>query len=450
MTRPLGLILTLGFAVLVRLSPEFQGSQGGAAALALGVTLLISYYTGRMFASWGLPSLTGYLAVGMLFGPHLLGAWYAPLGILDQKATDTLGLLDAVALGLIALTAGGELKMLALRKMAGKILGVITGQILVVTSGVVLAIFLTKSWFPLLADMGNGEVLAAALLFGVVALANSPATTLAIIQEFRTSGPVTDLALGVTVTKDIVVITLFTGVLSLAISLMGAEAGEFFLPRLAWEMFGSMAVGLGVGWLISRYLALVGYEAPVLMLGVAFLAVTLLPTWHLSGLLALMVAGFTIENFSVHGDTLIKAIERHSLPVYVVFFTIAGARLDLTSLVEMWPLALFLGAIRLVLTMAGTISGVWLAGGRGPLVAYGWSGFLAQAGVTMGFALLVEERVPGIGHGISTVILSVVALNQLIGPLLFRLGLGWAGEIPEKEAPGPSKEVAGGLTSERP
>jgi len=246
------------------------------------------------------------------------------------------------------------------------------------------------------------------------------------------------------VVKDVVVISLFTIVLAFAIALARPGAGfdATFLLLLAWEVAGSSAAGVLLGWLVAQYLAHVGRQAPLLVLAVAFISVTLLPAMHLSGLLCCMVAGFYIENYSPHGDELIQAVERHALPVYVVFFTIAGAGLDLAALRQTWPLALTLAVLRLALTVGGTWLGAWLT--RAPPVVQrtAWSGFVAQAGVTLGFAILIAERFPEIGASVKTVVLAVIALNQIAGPVLFRLGLARAGEA--DPAPGATRTARQG------
>lgn len=431
MSRGVALASVLVLAVVVRFAmPPAAAGDAGAAAMALGFVLLVAYFGGLAVAAAGLPTITGYIVVGMVFGPYLLGQLHPGLAVLGPRAVSTLRLLDGVALGLIALSAGGELRWSAVRRQARALAGVVAGQVVLVMAGVTALVWTFGGAFPSLAGFGPERVLAAALLLGAIATANSPATVLAIIQEYRARGPMTDVVLAVTVVKDVVVIPLFTVVLSFAILLArpGASLDASFLLMLGWEIAGSVLAGVLLGWLVVVYLAHLGHELPLLVLGVAFVSVTVLPALHLSGLLCCMVAGFYIENFSEHGDDLIQAIERHALPVYVVFFTIAGASLDLGALVATLPLALALAGVRGVLTAAGTALGARAAGAAAPVVRHAWSGFVAQAGVALGFAILVEQRFPEIGDVVRTVVLAVVAINQLVGPVAFRLGLSLAGE----------------------
>ena len=435
MRRWVGLLAVCVLIVAVRLVMPAE-ANAAVAAMALGFVLLVAFVLGRAVRRYGLPSITGYILVGMVSGPYLLGWVHPAFAVLGHSAVSSLRLMDGVALGLIALSAGGELKLEAVRRHARAIFAVIAGQVLLVFTGVVALLLAGSGLFPSLMDLAGGKLVAAALLFGVIATANSPATALAIIQEYRSRGPVTEIVLAVTVAKDAVVISLFTVILSFAVLTARPEASfdATFLLTLAWEVLGSIAVGVALGWGVALYVKHLGHELPLLILGVAFVAVAVLPLVYLSGLLALMVAGFTIENFSEHGEELIQAIERHSLPVYVVFFTIAGASLDLGALGATLPLALVLALTRGILTAGGTALGARWARAPVEAVRYGWSGFIAQAGVTLGFAILIEHRFPEIGVTVKTVTLAVIALNQLVGPVLFRYGLVWAGEAqPEEE-----------------
>jgi Kef-type K+ transport system membrane component KefB len=429
MRRALGLAAVFALVVAVRLSTG-QEANAASAAMALGFVLLVAFALGRVAPRIGLPAISGYIGVGMLCGPYLLGWVHPAFAVLGQSAVSSLRLLDSVALGLIALSAGGELRLEALRRHARTIGAVIAGQLGLVFAGVAGLVYVTAGLFPSLADLEGGRLAAAALLFAVMATANSPATALAIIQEVRSTGPVTDVVLAVTVAKDVAVISLFAVVLSVSVVMARPEAAfdAAFLGALAWEVLGSVALGGLLGWGVAAYMRRLGHELPLLVLGVAFCAVAVLPELHLSGLLALMVAGFTIENFSAQGEALLEAVARHSLPVYVVFFTLAGASLDLGALGATLPLALGLALLRGALTAGGTALGARWSGAPRAVVRLGWSGFVAQAGVTLGFAILVEQRFPELGPTVKTVTLAVIALNQLAGPVLFRYGLFRAGE----------------------
>jgi len=143
-----------------------------------------------------------------------------------------------------------------------------------------------------------------------------------------------------------------------------------------------------------------------------------------------MVAGFFVQNFSDSGAKLIDAIEESSLPIFVIFFAIAGASLNFPLFLENWLLALILVGLRMLTTFQGTYLGGKLTGAPEIVNRYGWMGFIGQAGLSLGLSVLVTRNIPGaIGVNIRTLIISTIAINQIIGPILFRYSLSKAGEI---------------------
>ena len=128
-----------------------------------------------------------------------------------------------------------------------------------------------------------------------------------------------------------------------------------------------------------------------------------------------------------------EQLERMALPVYVLFFCLAGASLDLDALWVTWPLAIFLVLVR----AAGIFSATWLAGivNRDPprhrQVA--WLAYLTQAGVAIGLANLAEKQFPAIGTILTTLVLAVISINQVVGPITFKISLNMAGETNQKD-----------------
>jgi Kef-type K+ transport system membrane component KefB len=140
-----------------------------------------------------------------------------------------------------------------------------------------------------------------------------------------------------------------------------------------------------------------------------------------------MVAGFFIENYSALGERLIRGLERSAFPVYVIFFAISGASIDLAALRASWLLALILVLVRAAAFYAGSFLAAVAVRDLRPHAHSLWSGFLAQAGVTMGIASLIERRVEW-GGEVKTIALALVAINQLIGPVVLKFLLEKKGE----------------------
>ena len=153
---------------------------------------------------------------------------------------------------------------------------------------------------------------------------------------------------------------------------------------------------------------------------------------NLEPLLICMSAGFSVQNFSDMGRFFMDGLERISLPIYVLFFSLAGASLDLDALHIAWPLALSLAVVRGL----GILAATWLAGvlNRDPAShrRSAWMAYLTQAGVAIGLAQLAERHFPEIGVYLTTVVLAVITINQVVGPITFKASLNIVGEADKR------------------
>ena len=399
--------------------------------MVFGFILFSSYFFGLIASNMKLPSLTGYILAGLLFGPYVFSGMLQNFSLYSVEVVQRLQLLDNIALGLIAFTAGGEINFNLVKRRLKSILYITGLQTIVVFLGVGTVFFIVLKLFPMNNLDTTIKILGVTILLGMTSVAKSPATTIAIINEYQSKGPLTEIALGVTIIKDVVVIVCFALVLSVSRILLisGSTFDIGFLGKLMWEIFGSIGLGIILGFFMVWYIKTIKTELPLLVIGIAFLGVYVSYEAHLSGLLICMTAGFWVENFSDFGDELIHAVERHSLPIYVIFFTIAGASINLPALYKMWFLATILVIGRLVFTFISTWLGCRLSGESKIIQNNAWGGFIAQAGVTLGLATLIEKTFPGVGSDLKTLLVASIAINQIIGPVLFRIALSKTGEI---------------------
>ncbi len=413
--------LLLLFA-LTYLSMEVSpaGWEGGRLAILTGFVLLVASVAGTLAARVGLPRLTGFIVVGILAGPSLLS-------IISAEAVDQLRLIDEFALALIALLAGGELKIEALRPRARTIASttlLVTG---VVWVGMVVVVLLVSPLVPFMADLGLGARVGLGLLLGVWAANSSPDLTVAVIEETRAKGPLTDVILGVTIVKDVLVIVLFTLTLALLEPALSASAGGFdtaILTGLAQEVGGALVVGAFLGWIFSLYLqGGEGDRPPIATFLFAYVIVVVANRLHIELLLTGVAAGFVIENLSPAGDRMIRGIESVSVVIFAFFFAIAGASLDLAAVRAFWLAALVVFAGRLLFTWGGAHLGTRLADAGDRIRRRTWQGLISQGGVTLGLLVLIERALPELGAGVMNLGMAVVVANILGGPILLKAAL---------------------------
>jgi Kef-type K+ transport system membrane component KefB len=228
----------------------------------------------------------------------------------------------------------------------------------------------------------------------------------------------------------VAILILIAVMIPLATVIMDPLAGFSFhaVREILLAILGSMAMGIVLGWFVTLYLKRVRPYRILFVLAVAFLAVNLGDWLDLESILVAMAAGFYVQNFSSQGRRLLHALEANSLPVYAIFFAVAGADLDISVLRDAWLVATALIITRASALWISTHLGARIASDTPVIRKHAWMGFLAQAGVTLGIANMVRERFPTVGAEVATIIVSMIAVNQLIGPPAFRWAVIKAGE----------------------
>ncbi len=421
--RVIGLSLTLlllfgiTFVAFAATEPAFPGAE---LAVLIGFVLLIANVAGSLAASSGLPRLTGYLIVGIVAGPSILG-------LMSPEAVEELALIDEFALALIALMAGGELKLSQLKPQARNILYATLSVTVIVWIGIAVLVVLMRPLVPFLVDLPFSGVVAVGLLLGIWSANSSPDLTVAVIKEMHTSGPLADVILGVTIVKDVVVIVFFTLTMALVAPLL--NPGEHFdsmaLLHLAQEVGGALVVGAGLGWVFSIYLGddQVRHRPPVATFLFAYVLVVVAERLGVELLLTGVAAGFVIENLSPAGDRMLRGIQSVAVVIFAFFFVVAGARLDLGAVRQFWLAALILFSGRAALTYWGARVGLARAGARPEISQKTWQGLLSQGGVTLGLVLVIQDTYPAVGSGIVALGMAVIIGNIMGGPILLKRAL---------------------------
>ncbi|MFO8174215.1 MAG: cation:proton antiporter [Longimicrobiales bacterium] len=420
MTRILTLSFTLValFGVAYLSLSAFQADRaGGQLTILMGFVLLAASVAGSLAATMRLPRITGFLVVGILAGPSMLA-------LIPREALDALHLIDRFALALIAMLAGGELKLHALRPAARSIIFTTLAVVGVVWVGMTLAFFPVSRLLPFLEGFGPVEILAVGALLGIWAANSSPDLTVAVIEETGSKGPLTDVILGVTIVKDVVVIILFTLSMALVHPILGqgGEEGNVLL-ELGREVGGALAAGGALGWVYSLVLERGGRKPAYMTFLFAYLLVVVAEMLHVELLLMGVAAGFVIENLSRAGEEMIRGIESVAVVIFAFFFTIAGASLDLAAIGSFWLAALIFFLARAFLTFWGTSLGTRLARASIRIRARTWKGLLSQGGVTLGLLVVLAETYPEIGEGMMALGMAVIIGNILGGPILLKNAL---------------------------
>ncbi|MEZ4288011.1 MAG: cation:proton antiporter [Polyangiales bacterium] len=414
--------------------------------LALGFVIIVCYAIGNLAEAVNLPHITGYLLSGLLLGPSIADlivkampyGYYVPApfdrGILNYEVIDQLSLLDTLAVALIALTAGGEVQLESLKKGLREILAILAGQYVTIMVGIT-AFFVAVSGavgpvaIPGLGELGLAQAIALGSVVAAIAYATSPAATVAVITETKATGPMARTVLSSVVLKDVVVIITFAVVMAYAGTYFGESTTNVGLGAYLLTHVGmSIVAGVLVGALMGLYTRYVGTQLLLFLVGIVFTTTFVAKGLHWDPVLIFIAAGFTVSNFSKSGDKTIHSVEVLSLPVYVVFFTLAGARLHLDQLAHLAPFAIGLVLARVAMIWTGVRAASLISNPDEATKSYGWLGFVSQAGVAIVLAGQVGDSFGEIGGTLETFVIGGVALNELFGPIMLKIGLGLAGE----------------------
>ena len=422
LVRGFGLLAVLvALLAVVRLAAPAR-DVGSSTLLGLGILIFGGYIAAHLAENLGLPHLTGYIVAGLLLGPHALG-------LVSDETIQGLRPTNAVALALIALTAGAELSFDLLRRGARSLFAAIGAHLVVVLPMTFAALLLLRRFLPFLQALPLPGAAAAALLWAVIAMSRSPSSTLGVISQLRPAGPLTRHVLAVVISMDLVVLIAFSIAKLVAAAALEAGAGSSLaaLEELGTTLTGSLACGTTVGLLIALWLKLVRRQLLLFLLVIAYAGTQLSGYFHFEPLLLFLTAGFVVSNLTGQGEELLDLVGAGGQIVFVVFFALAGAHVDLGLVGRVWPIAITLWAVRAVATVIGSRAAAAVAGDEPAVRRFAGLSMLSQAGTTITLSTAVGDRFPALA-GLTAIAVAVAALDELTGPLLFKWSLDRSGE----------------------
>jgi Kef-type K+ transport system membrane component KefB len=392
----------------------------------IGLLLLLSHLGGKLANHFKAPRVTGYLLAGMLFSPSALGLFHETL------INDELSLITDIALSVIAFSIGGSLSLAKVKRLGKQILWITlaeaSGAFLAVAVLLSLVFFLLYG-FQSAAPAYLNVYLPMALLIGALSAATAPAATLAIIHEYRAQGPLTSVLLGVVALDDALAIFFFAFAVAGAKSLASQEPVTWLsalsLPLLAILM--SLLIGGFSGLLLRWLIRFVPRNKAMLgvMIGAVFLVGGLALSLKVSPLLTNMMLGFVVANFVDRHEDLFATVEGIEEPVFGMFFTLAGAHLDLRVIGAAGGIALLITLARFAGKLSGSYLGAVLT--RAPLVVRKYLCFaiLPQAGVAVGLVLNAKDLFAFNGQSglMVNAVLGAVIINELLSPFFVRYAL---------------------------
>lgn len=380
----------------------------------LAIALILALLSSKVMKLVKLPNVTGYLIMGLIVGPYCLN-------LIPVETVDSLSIIPEVALGFIAFSIGAEFKLSYLKKV-GK-----TPIIIAVCEslGAVLVVDL--------ALIATGHSVPFSLCLGAIAAATAPAATLMVVKQYKAKGEVTEALLAVVAIDDATALMFFGISVAIAKSLEKG-AGSSILMTIAQpviEILGALALGAVAG-IIFRFLAK-WFTGRGNRLGITyalvFACVGLGEMLGLSSLLACMMLGAVLVNTSSESSMIFEQTDRMTPPIFMLFFFLSGAGLDITLIPKVGIIGIIYVAFRVVGKLLGTWCGGRMAHASSKIQKYLGFTLIPQAGVAIGLATTAMTVVPEYGPQIRTVILCATVIYELTGPVITKLSLKRAGEI---------------------
>jgi Kef-type K+ transport system membrane component KefB len=390
--------------------------------LGLGFILLAALFLARLINKIKFPAVTAYLVLGIFIGPSLFNL--IPEGILDAS-----GLISNIVLGMIAFSLGQNFSRDIFRKIGKSVVWVS------ILAAVGAWFLVTLAFLVIL-----GQPFYIALLFGAIASATAPAATVMVIREYRARGIFTDTLLSVTAIDDAWCLIIFAVSLAISQAISAHTVAAFFLIRIfltsLLSIGGAFVLGTVAAISLSYLSRFVRTQTELLIftLGFVFLSIGIATWLHLSILLTNMFLGAVLVNINQSSFKFFDSMKTIDSPLFLLFFTMAGANLEVGILSKLGLIGLTYIIFRMVGKVTGATLGAYISNATTNVTRYLGLGLIPQAGVAIGCALIAKSSFPKVGGMIFTTIIATTVINELIGPLCTKYALYKAGEVPVEQS----------------
>lgn len=404
---------------------HFNAVKGTNLILMLGLIMFLGALGGRLFQKLKIPQVVGYIVIGIIIGQ-------SGFQILSAKVIEALNPLSEVALALIGFLIGSELKGSVIKKYGKQFIGILLFEaivpFIVVSFAITFISFLfTKNW---------ATSISLGLILGSISSATAPAATTDVLRENRTRGPLTSTVLGIVAMDDAVALILYAIAASIASNLLGGQTISIGvqLLHLAYDVFVSIAIGASTGFFLGKFIRNVMTDEGRILsfsLGALFLSTGLCAILELDTILCAMAMGFAMVNFApIKTRPTFALVEKFTPPIYVLFFVLVGAKLNI------WNVNLFIAIIALLYIICRTIgksigSQIGAKLTNAPITVRKYLPFclLSQAGVAIGLSIAAgQDFSQNVGPTVMLIITATTFVVQLIGPVCVKYGITKAGE----------------------
>jgi len=391
----------------------------------IGLAIIFGFYIGKLVKYIKLPSVVGYLIAGLFLGSSFFN-------IINFATLDKMNVLSDLALGIVAFIIGSEMRIALLRKMGKGLLTIILAESFGAFLLVFLGVYLLTRNLP------------TSLIFGAMAPASAPAGTVAVLKELK-SGPLTSTLYAVVGLDDGLAIMIYA--FAAAISKMLLMHSSISILKIVKgpiiEILGAILLGGLTGIILGYFIRKLHRKQEVLAisLGGILICIGLSNYLHFSLIMANLSMGMVFTNLFLFANRRsYDAINFITTPIFIVFFVIAGAHLQIRFLPAMGLIGLIYILCRSVGLIGGAFFGATISKMSIVIRKYLGFGILSQAGVAIGLAILVTKEFPPLGsegQHLAVLVINTIAATtiifEIIGPIATKFAISKAGEIGKKK-----------------
>lgn len=405
--------------------------------LCLSIALFAGLMLSRLAKLVQLPAVTAYLVAGIIIGPFCLGAFgVAGLGFNSKVHLESFSIISDVALGFIAFSIGNEFRLKDLKTIGKQATVIGIFQAVATTLIVDAALILLHLIIP------DKFSLSSAIIMGAIASATAPAATLMVVRQYKAKGPVTGVLLPVVALDDAVGLVLFSVSFGIAKAFLpgGSINVVSVLVEPLIEVVLSVGLGALMGYLFTFFERFFHSRSKRLSMSVAFVFLTVAVSSlqfeiggvHIafSSLLSCMMLGTIFCNICDFSEQLMDRLDRWTAPIFILFFVISGAELDLAVLTDY--IIVLIGLVYIIFRCLGKYFGARISStmvkSEPNIRKYLGITLFPQAGVALGMALKAQA-LGEIGTIVANLTLFSVLIYELVGPFLTKVALTKAGEI---------------------
>ncbi len=416
-----------------------QISETATILLMLGISMFLGLLMTRVLKNFGLPAVTSYLVAGLLIGPCLLGRF--GIGFRTFEDVESFGILSDVALGFIAFSIGNEFRLSELKHTGRQAAVVAVVQALAATALVDACLLAIYYIF----DLGSSIGIPTCICLGAIATATAPAATLMVVNQYKAKGPLTSILLPIVALDDAVGLVVFAISFGVAKAIYSGAAISVItvLVNPLLEVIGSLLLGFLMGIVFTLIEKMFHSNTRRMGISITFVVLTAalsmvkmeIPGTEIelgfSSLLVCMMLGTVFCNICDFSADIMDRVDKWTAPLFVVFFVLSGAELDLGVFSNMTVVAI--GVAYIIARSAGKYIGASVSAKamkcEPQICKYLGITLLPQAGVALGMSVTVAQELGSEGAIIRNIVLFAVLIYELFGPMLTKIALTKAGEI---------------------